>query len=86
MGSTLGLNQKVVLLGDNCVIAWAGTAVFARTVIGELRAIASKAQLSVSTVNTYLSQLDPTVKVSFGVSRRFSEEITQSIRAGFADF
>jgi hypothetical protein len=65
--SILGLNQKVVLLGDNCVIAWAGAAVFARTVISELRAIASKAPLSIATINTYLSQLDPTVKdqVSF---------------------
>ena len=28
--SILGLNQKVVLLGDNCVIAWAGNVEFAR--------------------------------------------------------
>jgi hypothetical protein len=38
-----------------------------RTVVSELRAVASKAPLSISTINTYLSQLDPTLKdqVSF---------------------
>ena len=66
-GSAPGLDQKVVLLGDNCAIAWAGAAVLTRTVISELRAMASKAPLSIATINTYLSQLDPTVKdqVSF---------------------
>lgn len=66
-GSILGLNQSVVLLGDNCVIAWTGAAVVARTVISELRAMAAKAPLSIATINAYLSQLDPTVKdqVSF---------------------
>ena len=33
-----------------------------RTVVSELRAVASKAPLSISTINTYLSQLDPTLK------------------------
>ena len=45
-GSILGLNQKVVLLGDHCVIAWAGNIEFARTVIRALRAMASNAPLS----------------------------------------
>src|SRR6266403_4497903 len=46
--SILGLSQKVVLLGDHCVIAWAGDVVFARTVIAGLRALASQASLSLS--------------------------------------
>ena len=45
-GSLLGLDQKVVLLADNCVIAWAGNIEYARTIIAELRAIASNAPLS----------------------------------------
>lgn len=62
-----GLNQKLVLLADNCVIAWAGTVVLARTIIGELHAIASKSPLSLPIIDTYLSQLDPKVndEVSF---------------------
>jgi hypothetical protein len=63
----LGLNQKVVLLDDNCVIAWAGNIEFARTVIGALRAIASNAPLSLPIIESYLAQLDSTVRdeVSF---------------------
>ena len=66
-GSILGLNQKVVLLGDHCVIAWAGNVEFARTIIRELRAIASNAPLSLPIIETYLAQLDPIVReeVSF---------------------
>jgi hypothetical protein len=41
--------------------AWAIAAVFARTIMNALRAIAYKAQLSISTINTYLSQLDPSL-------------------------
>lgn len=57
--SIRGLNQKVVLLGDNCVIAWAGNVEFARAVITELRAFASNAPLSLPIVETCLSQIDP---------------------------
>ncbi len=41
---------------------------FARTIIRELRAIASNAPLSLPIIETYLAQLDPTVRdeVSFG--------------------
>ncbi len=65
--SILGLNQKVVLLGDHCVIAWAGDVVFARAVIAGLRALVSQAPLSLPIVETYLAELDPTMKdqVSF---------------------
>src|ERR1700730_5944869 len=65
--STLGLNQKVALLGDSCAIAWAGDLVFARTAIAGLRALASQAQLSLPIIETYLAELDPTMKdqVSF---------------------
>ena len=57
--SIRGLNQKVVLLGDNCVIAWAGNVEFARAVITELRALASNAPLSLPIIETCLSQIDP---------------------------
>jgi hypothetical protein len=60
--SILGLNQTVVLLGDNCVIAWAGNVVFARTVITGLRALASQAPLSPPIIEKYLAKLDPTMK------------------------
>ena len=57
-----GLDQKLVLLSDSCVIAWAGNVAAARAVISELRVIASTAPLSMSVIETYLSQLDPAVK------------------------
>jgi hypothetical protein len=60
--SILGLNQKVVLLGDHCVIAWAGNVELARAVITELRAMASNAPLSLPIIETCLSQLDPTAR------------------------
>src|SRR5258705_4335443 len=65
--SILGLDQKVVLLDDNCVMAWAGNIEYARTTIRELRAIASNAPLSLLIIETYLAQLDPIVReeVSF---------------------
>jgi len=75
-----GFDQKVVLLGDHCVIAWTGNVAFARTVISELRTMASAAPLSITIIETYLAQLDPTLKdeVSFvdwvresGVFRQF---------------
>ena len=56
-----GIDQKVVLLGDNCVVAWAGAVALARTVIGELRAMALQAPLSIAIIDRYLAQLDPTV-------------------------
>ena len=65
--SILGLNQKVVLLGDHCVIAWAGDVESARAVITELREKASNAPLSLPIIEKYLAQLDPTLReeVSF---------------------
>lgn len=55
----LGLDQKVVLLGDHCVIAWAGNVEFARALITELRAFAANAPLSLPVIETCLSELDP---------------------------
>src|ERR1700675_1641468 len=60
--SILGLNQKLVLLGDNCVIAWAGDVAFARSVIAGLRALASQAPLSLPIIEAYLAELDPAMK------------------------
>jgi hypothetical protein len=56
------LNQKVVLLGDNCVVAWAGTVAFARVVIRALRAMASKEPLSIAIIEAYLPGIDSAAK------------------------
>ena len=60
-------SQKIVLLGDNCVIAWTGNVDVAREVIGDLQAIASKALLSMPIVDACFSKLGPKAKdeVSF---------------------
>jgi hypothetical protein len=60
--SSPGFDQKLVLLGDNCVVAWTGNAEFARVVARELRAIASEAPMSMEIINGYLSRLDPAMK------------------------
>jgi hypothetical protein len=56
------LDQKVVLLADNCVVAWAGNIESARAVIGELRAMAAEAPLSLARIETHLAQLGAAVK------------------------
>ena len=60
-------SQKVVLLGDNCVIAWAGSVDVARETIRDLQAIASKEPLSMPMIDACFSKLGPRVKdeVSF---------------------
>src|SRR5450755_1224506 len=55
----LGLKQKVVLLADNCVVAWAGTEIVARMTIRQLRVIASQTSLTSAAIGHYLSKLDP---------------------------
>jgi hypothetical protein len=59
--SILGPGQRIVVLSDNCVIAWSGDVDSARAVVGELRAMASQAPLSITIIDAYLSQLDPAV-------------------------
>jgi hypothetical protein len=56
------LDQKLALLGDNCVIAWAGDAAFARIVISELRSLARESPLSMAAIDGVLSRLDPARK------------------------
>jgi hypothetical protein len=77
--SAPGFDQKVVLLGDHCVIAWTGNTAFARTVVDELRTMASEAPLSIAIIETYLSKLDPELKdqVSFVGWVRESEVFRQ---------
>ena len=53
------LDQKVVLVSNHCVVAWTGSVASARAMVGELRAMASKAALSISSIETYLAQLGP---------------------------
>src|SRR5438046_1213695 len=50
-------NQRVVLLGNNCVIAWAGNVAMAQAIVAELRAMASKVPLSLAGITGHLSQL-----------------------------
>ena len=60
-------SQKVVLLGDNCVIAWAGSVDVAREAIIDLQAIASEAPLSMPIIDACFSKLGPGMRdeVSF---------------------
>src|SRR5450755_2498631 len=53
------VEQKLVLLADNCAVAWSGTETVARTIVSELRAIASQVPLTSSAIAEYLSKLDP---------------------------
>src|ERR1022692_3369894 len=54
-----GLEQKLVLLADNCAVAWSGTETVARMIVRELRAIASQAPLTSVAIGEYFSKLDP---------------------------
>jgi hypothetical protein len=62
-----GLEQKLVLLGNDCVIGWAGSAPIARSLIGELRAKAAQAPLSMAIVDAHFAQIEPAAReqVSF---------------------
>lgn len=62
-----GTEQKIVLLGDHCVVAWDGDVEVARGVVSELRALASKAPLSTDLITAYLSHLDPATKDEFSL-------------------
>jgi hypothetical protein len=102
-----------VLLGDNCVIAWAGSVAFAPfgSTVDATRAnsISWPGMEATFTCHVVLvhSPKDITVfnridysesraprsisfsledrHISFGISRQFSDELTQSVRADFAD-
>jgi len=45
-----GLNQKVTIIGDNCVVAWAGTWLGAKVAIAKLRELASSSTLTCEAV------------------------------------
>jgi len=65
--SIVGLRQKVIVIAGNCVIAWSGVYVFARSIVRELRELASQSSLTLQTIQQYFSNLDSTVgnEVSF---------------------
>lgn len=53
--SILGLQQKVVLINERCVLAWSGSWLGARVAIAELRAISDSTQLTADGVRAYLA-------------------------------
>lgn len=53
--SILGLQQKVTLINDRCMLAWSGGWLGAKVAIAELREIAEKTQLTTDGVRAFLS-------------------------------
>lgn len=53
--SVIGLNQKVTLLADNCVVAWAGSWLGARVAIARLRKLAKADYLTCESILKYLN-------------------------------
>ena len=49
-----GITQKVIIVSDNCMIAWAGQAVVARTAIRELKELASRELLNFQSLDQFL--------------------------------
>ena len=65
--SIVGLRQKVNLVADNCVVAWAGSMLAATIVINELRALASVTDPTFEQLAEYFNNIDPGL-VQLGVS------------------
>ena len=55
--SILGLRQKVVVISDQCAIAWADSQLGAVDAIRELRALADKGQLTRAAIKRLISSL-----------------------------
>ena len=53
--SILGLQQKVTLISDRCMLAWSGGWLGAKVAIAELREMAAKTQLTADCVRAFLS-------------------------------
>jgi hypothetical protein len=52
--SVRALEQKVVLISDRCVLAWAGSEIRAREAVADLRSMASTTLLTTQTVDAFL--------------------------------
>ena len=57
-----GLSQKIAIVSDECVVAWAGSWLAARTVISELKAIADKQLLTCDLISHFFESLDAEIK------------------------
>ena len=53
--SILGLQQKVVLINERCMLAWSGSWIGARVAIAELRAISNSTKLTTDGVRAFLA-------------------------------
>lgn len=53
--SILGLRQKVVLINEHCVLAWAGSYLGARSAIDDLRSLAATSTLTRDSVHAFLA-------------------------------
>lgn len=58
----VGLSQKVVVVRDDCVLAWAGSWLGARVAIADLRALNSEAPLTAEIVGAFLSTHEDVVR------------------------
>lgn len=65
--SIVGLRQKVNLVANNCVVAWADNELAAKIVIKELRALSTDSPLSFDRIADYFKNIDPNL-VGLGVN------------------
>lgn len=56
--SITGLQQKIVLVSDNCAIAWAGSWLGARIAIGQLRDLASTQKLTAPLLRDFMDNMN----------------------------
>lgn len=57
-----GLTQKIAIVSDECVVAWAGSWIAARMAISELKDIADEQLLTPETVTHFFQNLDEGIK------------------------
>lgn len=60
--SIVGLKQKINIITDNCIVAWAGSECAARTVVTELRDMSAKQSLSLDSIASYFRNLDAGIR------------------------
>jgi hypothetical protein len=56
--SITGMSQKVILISDKCVLAWAGSKVAASVVVGDFVSMASNKTLSLASILEYINKKD----------------------------
>lgn len=60
--SIVGLRQKINIIADNCIIAWAGSECAARTVAVELMNMSAKEPLGLDSIASYFLTLDAGIR------------------------